>query len=266
MYVCPDCKTRLEQLYCKSCRTQFAKLDGIPILLSQDKKWQSINDIGAVYDRIYSNRSLVWEDQGRTPEFIKYFSNLAEQFSKDSILEVGCGEGFLLDSLIARNKFAVDISKEALQKTKRLTNADCSVAMAERLPFQENWFDLVVSVGVMEHFLDDNAATSEIRRVLKPGGNYLALIHVQLTLLQRLIQKVNEYIFPRLRPLKMIRWLISKIYRPIHQPIQRKYTLESGGACLERNGFYIDRIISKSIDSSAPLIGAHVIVYISHKL
>jgi cyclopropane fatty-acyl-phospholipid synthase-like methyltransferase len=23
--------------------------------------------------------------------------------------------------------------------------------MAEKLPFQENWFDLVVSVGVMEH-------------------------------------------------------------------------------------------------------------------
>ena len=266
MYVCPDCKTSLERLYCKSCRTQFAQEEGIPILLSREERLQSVNQIRNVYDKIYSTRSLVWEDQGRTPEFLSYFANLAEKFSGDRILEVGCGEGFLLNSLIAKKKFAVDISKEALQKTKNLTNAECAVAMAEKLPFQENWFNLVVSVGVMEHFLDDYAATSEISRVLKPGGYYLVLIHAKLTFLQKIMQKLNEYIFPRFRPIKLTRWLISKIYKPIYQPIQRKYTLEECKICLERSGFHIDHIISKSTDSSAPLIGTHVKIFIARKL
>jgi SAM-dependent methyltransferase len=85
----------------------------------------------------------------------------------------------LLSSLQAQHKAAIDISPLALKKTSQRVSADCAVAIAERLPYPAEMFDVVVSVGVMEHFLNDGEATREIHRVLKRGGSYLALIHTQ---------------------------------------------------------------------------------------
>lgn len=49
---------------------------------------------------------------------------------------------------------------------------------AERLPFDDNQFDLVVSHEVFEHIADVPAAVREVKRVLKPGG--LAYINIHL--------------------------------------------------------------------------------------
>lgn len=60
-------------------------------------------------------------------------------------------------------------------KTRQL---DLRQHTAERLPFDDNIFDLVVSHEVFEHIKDVRAAACEIKRVLKPGG--LAYINVHL--------------------------------------------------------------------------------------
>lgn len=49
---------------------------------------------------------------------------------------------------------------------------------AERLPFDDDVFDLVVSHEVFEHIADVPAAVAEVRRVLKPGG--LAYVNIHL--------------------------------------------------------------------------------------
>jgi SAM-dependent methyltransferase len=49
---------------------------------------------------------------------------------------------------------------------------------AERLPFGDAEFDLVVSHEVFEHIADVGAAAEEIRRVLKPGGYAYLNIHL----------------------------------------------------------------------------------------
>ncbi len=266
MFVCPDCKSPLVNGACNSCKVQFANTgSNIPLLLSRDPKLQSVQNISAVYDDIYSNRSSVWEDQGRTPEFMEFFSKLTAQLSTGRLLEIGCGEGFLLSNLKASSKFAVEISPEALQKAKERTRAECAVALAERLPFPPESFDIVVSVGVMEHFLDDAAASREIVRVLRPGGHYVALIHVPLSSSGRYAQKFREYLYPRFRPIAFTRWLKSKFIKPIHQPIQRGYTPESAQACLKQAGLTVDRVISQHNTPSAPLVGPHVYIYVTHK-
>jgi SAM-dependent methyltransferase len=265
MYVCPDCKTPLENLFCGACQHQFAQANGIPVLLSKDSRFQSGSEIGHVYDDIYGTRSKVWEDQGRTPEFIAYFSNLLAAISTGRVLEIGCGEGFLLSSLRAKELVAVELSAEALRKARARISADYSQALAERLPFPSNSFDLVLTVGVMEHFLDDREAAREIQRVLRPGGYYAALIHVDLNFLQRMAQKFSEYVFPHFRPIALFRYLSSKVVKPIRQPIQIRYTVSSAKACFEACGFHVRRVISKSIDADVPLIGPHVVIYLSQK-
>ena len=261
MYICPDCKGPLQALYCANCKVQFAIEQEIPDLRSRDPRFASVREISSTYDDIYTRRTQVWEDQGRTPEFIRYFSDLVGPVER--LLEIGCGEGILLTALNGRQKTAVDISGAALRKARAASGADCSVALAERLPFADGSFDAVVSVGVMEHFLDDRAASAEIRRVLKPGGRYLALIHLRRTTGEKALQKVREFFFPRPRPIALLRWVFGKVHKPIHQPIQRGYTAESGKQCIESVGLRVERVISNQSDPSAPLIGPHVVIYVA---
>ena len=46
-------------------------------------------------------------------------------------------------------------------------------ADARNLPFPDSFFDLVVCLDVLEHIQEDHLVTSEIFRILKPGGNFL---------------------------------------------------------------------------------------------
>jgi SAM-dependent methyltransferase len=124
---------------------------------------------------------------------------------------------------------------------------------------------VVVSVGVMEHFLNDSEATKEIFRVLKPGGSYVALIHTEATRADRIRQKIREYIFPRPRPIALLKWVAKKTRRPIHQPLQKHYTLESGKACMVESGFDVERVITYFDRPKAPLAGPHVVIYISRR-
>ena len=265
MFVCPDCKGKLDDLKCSGCGKEFSRKDGFPVLLSQEPKLKSASEIGSTYDDIYQNRSGVWEDQGRTPEFIAYFSKLLARLSTDRYLEIGCGEGFLLSAIVAKQKAAIDLSSRALQTASTRAQAEFGVALAERLPFASGSFDLVASVGVMEHFLDDRDATAEILRILKPGGHYVALIHVDTTVSERLRQKFREYVYPRPHFGALLKYLSSKIVKPISQPIQRRYTLRTGQMCLEECGFTVTQTISTRTDKNIPLVGPHVVIYVGEK-
>src|SRR6185503_21358896 len=113
--------------------------------------------------------------------------------------EIGCGEGFLLASVRKGEKFAVDLSLQALRRARQKGPGNFSLALGERLPFPDGHFDLVTSVGVMEHFLDIGDALGEVRRILKPGGHYVTLTHVELSMSERIGAKIGEYFYPRPR-------------------------------------------------------------------
>jgi SAM-dependent methyltransferase len=280
MLVCPDCKTSLEiqrfdksesdepifeKLFCRRCQRGYDIVDQIPVLLSKDAGYEQASKIGSVYDDVYTNRSRVWEDQGRTPEFLSYFADLAARLSTGKVLEIGCGEGLLLSRIRANQIAAIDLSSQALRKARERVSAVCCVALAERLPFASSSFDLVLAVGVMEHFLNDRDATNEIWRVLRPGGHYLTLIHVHMSVAETIRQKVREYLYPRVRPSALAKWIASKVVQPILQPIQRPYTRQSAQVCLEQSGLVVEDVISKRTHTDAPLIGPHVLAFVAHK-
>ncbi len=90
----------------------------------------------------------------------------------DTVLDVGCGEGFGMDLLrqnaIGKHWLGVDAIDEALELGKeQFPDLKMQKASAYKLPFKESTFDLVMSTEVLEHLQDPEKAVKEMMRVAK---------------------------------------------------------------------------------------------------
>jgi ubiquinone/menaquinone biosynthesis C-methylase UbiE len=271
MYVCPNCQQPLDDMSCRSCGREFVTKRGFPIFLIEEDVENgdasvSTEEVVEAYDKIYTEHEDVWEDQGRPAEFIRYFAGRLMETEPGLLLEVGCGEGILLAATDANEKYALDVSTKALERTQaRSPKAHLSIALAEHLPFPDGTFDVVGSVGVMEHFLDDRAASAEIARVLKPGGRYYCLIHLRQTTGEKVKQKVSEYVWPP-HPIRFTKWLVGKkALRPIHQPIRHLYSIDSAREVIESAGLVVKEVSHLGVDPTLPLVGPHGVIYVAER-
>ena len=99
----------------------------------------------------------------------------------ERVLDLGSGAG--TDSLIAAQMVGergrvtgIDMTPAMLGKARaaaaqmRLSNVEFVEGEAERLPFADESFDVVVSNGVIDLIPDKDAVFAELNRVLTPGG------------------------------------------------------------------------------------------------
>jgi len=111
------------------------------------------------------------------PARMRYFSTLVDPWAGKTILDLGCGGGFMSEALAREGArvIGVDPSAPAIaaaQDHARQENLkiDYSVGSGERIPLDDASADCVVCVDVLEHVENVDAVFDEIRRVLKPGG------------------------------------------------------------------------------------------------
>lgn len=92
---------------------------------------------------------------------------------KISILDAGCGTGFILKHLSKYGiSFGIDISDTAIAYCRERGLTRIARASISCLPFRDESFDLIISTDVFYHMAveNDNEAISEIYRVLRRGG------------------------------------------------------------------------------------------------
>ena len=85
------------------------------------------------------------------------------------VLDVGCGSCDF-SSFIDGEYFGVDIEENNKENVYR-----CDVER-DRLPFDDNFFDSVVALEVLEHLLDYRNIFEEIRQVLHHGGIFVTSV------------------------------------------------------------------------------------------
>lgn len=122
------------------------------------------------FEKKYYNQSILWEkdllkkeaDRERIIEIIKTIPQEVE-----TILDVGCGNGSLVNSIYQKFKkvVGVDLSEEALTHVK----SEKVLSDVSNLCFPDKSFDLVVCSEVLEHLREEDylQTIKEIERVAK---------------------------------------------------------------------------------------------------
>jgi SAM-dependent methyltransferase len=100
------------------------------------------------------------------------------------VLDVGCGSGWasrlLAGYAIDGQVTGIDISDEmirvARESSHAFPNTDFEVASTEQLPFADNEFTHAFSMESLYYYSDILKALTEIHRVLRPGGLFVAVV------------------------------------------------------------------------------------------
>lgn len=89
-------------------------------------------------------------------------------------LDIGPGTGRWLKFLKNHNPdylAAVDISDESLRRCQDLCDSLEKIDLEnDRLPYEDNFFDWIISFEVLEHIKEPHNYIAEMARVIKPGG------------------------------------------------------------------------------------------------
>lgn len=95
------------------------------------------------------------------------------------VLDAGCGDGEFCITHKLRDRagkiVGVDVDSRALARNPNVDER--VIASVEEIPLEDNYFDLVISRGLIEHLENPQAAISEFARVLKPGGRAVILTY-----------------------------------------------------------------------------------------
>jgi ubiquinone/menaquinone biosynthesis C-methylase UbiE len=124
-------------------------------------------------------------------------------------LEVGCGRGSLSAyfanagwdcTLLDLSPSAIECAQKAFDKEGLFAKFDIGDCL--NLPYPDNSFDLVFSIGLLEHFQEIDKVISEQVRVLAPGGLFIGYV---VPVLPENLQKNYEWINDLLRSLLLVK-------------------------------------------------------------
>lgn len=140
----------------------------------------------------------------------EYFDILPDSITVDSyVLDMGCGSGRWSYYLAPKVKGieAVDPSDAVFIASDMLSefeNVRVTKASAESIPFPDNSFDLVFSLGVLHHIPDTEEAMKRCVEKVKQGGFFLVYLYYSLDnrgFFYKMIFKMSN----------LLRYLVSKL-------------------------------------------------------
>lgn len=151
-----------------------------------------------------------------------HLERMASTHSPLRVLDVGCGNGYVL-SRYARHGaevYGVDLTRAARELTARrfeIEGRACELRETDgdTLPFDDQTFDIVCSMGVLHHVEDPGPMMQEMFRVLRPGGRVIMMLY-----------HTNSW---KRRVVLPIKWLLLSRYRG--RPFQELLNANDGDGC-----------------------------------
>ena len=125
------------------------------------------------WERVADKYDSVWSSSTR--QFIAPLLDAAEVHEGMSVLDVGCGPGYVSAAATERGATAVgvDFSREMVGIARRMfPGIEFREGDAQKLSFADETFDRVVANFALLHLTSPERACAEACRVLKPGGKF----------------------------------------------------------------------------------------------
>jgi len=93
----------------------------------------------------------------------------------ERVLDLGCGMGFVIGNINAKEKYGLDAQKAFSTHAKRFfPEVEFSGQVAGQTDFNDNFFDTILALDVIEHVKGDIKLVREANRILKMKG-YLVI-------------------------------------------------------------------------------------------
>ena len=138
-----------------------------------------------------------WAEAGRGEEMEQHHISITQQTLAlmrlkpgERVLDLGCGAGWatrLLAQLVAGGErpgqvVGLDVSDEMVRRARgastQCDNVLFVVGSAQQIPWEENFFDKVLSVESFYYYGDQDRALDELFRVIAPRGELFILINL----------------------------------------------------------------------------------------
>jgi ubiquinone/menaquinone biosynthesis C-methylase UbiE len=174
-----------------------------------------------------------WAEEGRGEEMEKHHISIAEQTIQamglkpgQRVLDLGCGSGWatrIMARIVGEGSenvgqvVGLDVSDEMVRRA-RAQSRDFENVMyvwgsAEQIPWQDNFFDRMLSIESFYYYADQDKSLDELRRVMAPEGKLFILIN---------LYRDNPY---------SLRW-VDELKVPVHVRSEQEYV-----DLLSRHGF-----------------------------
>jgi hypothetical protein len=153
----------------------------------------------AFYDEEYYERGVQTEKSGyggyyNHPLFRAIARELKSYFSPRKVLDVGCAKAFLVQELVnlGVDAHGIDLSEYAVRRCPEAVASRVVLGRAEKLPWSDGEFDLVVSFDMLEH-LNEQQYRQAIREMARVSSKSLLL---SITTDDHVIDKSHISIMP----------------------------------------------------------------------
>jgi SAM-dependent methyltransferase len=126
----------------------------------------------AEHNRLERGAGFVFAGPERIELFRRYVGGPGRR-----VLDLGCRDGALTREYAGQNEVVgVDADREALAEAAKLGIETHWADLDQPLPFDDESFDAVVAGELLEHLRNPLGTVAETRRVLRPGGVFVASV------------------------------------------------------------------------------------------
>jgi SAM-dependent methyltransferase len=179
---------------------------------------------------LYKNSLLTYDEEinNLAETYMAVVSPILKKIPKGSkILEIGCGNGFVLERIYHlgyKNVFGVEPSRDAVNKAGSKIQKKVKVSMLKSGLFPRNSFDFIFFFQTFDHVPNPNQFLKECLRLLKPNGYILTFNHNVDSLSSKLLKEKSPivdiehtflYSFETIRKIfENNRFVVIKIFSP----------------------------------------------------